>query len=577
MKKRRISPLIKKSFLTYLPSMMFLSFGFSLSEFADSIIVSKLIGEVGLFVVNACMPFQLIMNAICYLFCIGGGLRYAKLLGERREEEASRMFLTSMLVALAFSFLVFISMICFANQFAGWLTDDAKIIPELVKYIKVISFLSFVNTGLFGLSYFLIACGNPKLSMLITLSSNIFNICLDFVFISLLNMGIAGAGLATIVGDILGISLTLIFIRKSNLSIKLPNKNSFKLLFKSLMFGFGSAIGQLGLGAKYYTTNKMALVCGGFVLQIAVSIFMQVQSIESIFLLGFEDTYSPIASTYLGEEDIKSFKKTNILYFVTFIPTIFIVLLLCALFSTQLAGFYSVTNTESLKLISDYMIYFCLYIFIRGITIYFRSVFTVSDHKKIILLSTLLDGFLIVPLFIGLGLGFGIKGFMISYLIEPTITLLIVLITIFVESKKTKTALPFLTNDKEIEDNSLSLSFEANAFDACAASNAVTEYLSNKNIGKKQVLLSGMVVEEFSMYIMKESKKMLNMDIVVRPLKDEVLLLVRSDGRPLNGLNILDDEEQHYFSNKTVLNKITSSMNYSRLIGVNSVIVKINK
>ena len=90
--------LIRK-FQKYLLPTMITTAALSLNEFADSMLVSNLLGSQAMAVVNLGYPVMLIMTAIETLFGAGGSTCYAVLLGERKGEEAGKVFSLSLSAA----------------------------------------------------------------------------------------------------------------------------------------------------------------------------------------------------------------------------------------------------------------------------------------------------------------------------------------------------------------------------------------------------------------------------------------------------------------------------------------------
>jgi len=577
MKKFRLDPLIKKNFLTYIPATLLLMLGFSFSEFIDSIIVSKFIGESALVITNACIPFQLASNSIAYIFAIGGSLTYARFLGERKRKEASKLFLSCLVGTTFFSLLLFLAMFIFAEQFANILVDEPSLVPDLIDYIKVMSFLGFTDTALLVMSYFLIAVGNPKISTAIIIGSNVINVGLDLLFILVFKMGIKGAALATILGNAIVVLGVLIFHKKTNILISLPNKESLKGLRKSAVLGLSAALSQIGAGLKLYTFNQLALVCGGYIFQLFFTLYFQISAFHGIVVGTSCESYSPIASTYIGEKDLKSYKKASTTLLLFLMSSVFIFLVLCSIFATQIAGLYSITNPDALYIIKRYTWAICLFLLLRTVTIYFKSVYVTNGKKKVLLPASICDSFLIIPVSILFTELLGFKGLLISFVVEPILTVGVLLLVAYLYKRKNDVSYPLLIEKKIDNYESLNIEYKAGEDTSVIYSQKVIEFLENNKIPSKTSVFCGIIIEDLTIYTQKEFNKNVNMNIIVKILDKEIILLVRCDGKPFNSLTILDDEVKHTFSNKEVFNKVATSIDYSRLIGINSTIIHVNR
>lgn len=94
-----------------------------------------------------------------------------------------------------------------------------------------------------GLASIIRADGSPKYSMVCLVIGAILNIILDYIFIMILNMGVEGGALATVIGQVVSFIIALVYIPRMK-SFKL-NKEDFipsKTIFKTLGFGTSSFI-----------------------------------------------------------------------------------------------------------------------------------------------------------------------------------------------------------------------------------------------------------------------------------------------------------------------------------------------
>lgn len=188
----------------------------SLYNVVDSIFVAQL-DEFALTAVSLAFPVQQLMIAVGVGTAIGTGSLISRRLGEKRREEASLAAENGLFLA-ALSYLLFALLGLFGTETFIRAFASSEIVAEYsCTYTYIVTIGSF---GLFlssCLEKTLQATGNMIFPMLIQLTGAVTNIVLDPIMIFGLfgfpKLGVAGAALATILGQILGMVLAAILVR----------------------------------------------------------------------------------------------------------------------------------------------------------------------------------------------------------------------------------------------------------------------------------------------------------------------------------------------------------------------------
>ena len=130
--------LIRKFQKYFLPTMITTA-ALSLNEFADSMLVSNLLGSQAMAVVNLGYPVMLIMTAIETLFGAGGSTFYAVLLGERKGEEAGKVFSLSLSAAFLSGLAITAAGVVFPDLILPLLCqDDTLMAAGFELYFRVL-------------------------------------------------------------------------------------------------------------------------------------------------------------------------------------------------------------------------------------------------------------------------------------------------------------------------------------------------------------------------------------------------------------------------------------------------------
>ncbi|MCI9151634.1 MAG: MATE family efflux transporter [Lachnospiraceae bacterium] len=196
----------------------------SLYNIVDSIFVAK-ISENALTAVSLVFPAQSVMIAVATGTGVGVNSLVSRRLGEKQFEDANKTANVSMLLA-GLSYLVFLLVGVFGSRFFFAVqTDNAEIISYGTTYMMIVCSFSF---GIFYDIMFerlLQATGRSIHTMVMQLSGTVINLVLDpiliFGYLGAPKMGMAGAAVATVAGQIFGMLLGLVFNLKVNKEIRL--------------------------------------------------------------------------------------------------------------------------------------------------------------------------------------------------------------------------------------------------------------------------------------------------------------------------------------------------------------------
>lgn len=233
----------------------------------DSIFVAR-VNENALTAVSMCFPIQTVYIAIATGTGVGINSIVSKRLGEREFDEANKAARHGIFLALcSFVVLALLSFVIVRPILAIQVGDaDAEILNYGIEYMSIVS---LVSIGMFtGINFerLLNSTGKTHLTMISQISGAVFNIIFDpiliFGYLGFPAMGVAGAAIATVGGQILGSVIGLILNIKKNKELDL-NMKGFKpdgrLILEIYRIGIPSIILQC-IGSVASTLMNMLLV-----------------------------------------------------------------------------------------------------------------------------------------------------------------------------------------------------------------------------------------------------------------------------------------------------------------------------
>lgn len=191
----------------------------ALYNIVDSMFVAR-ISENALTAVSLAMPMQSIMGAIGIGTGVGLSATLPRTIAQKKYDHAETLANTGIFLCLCYIVLFVILGFTFTHAFYAFQTDVAEIVEDGTIYLSIVWIIS---AGAFFGTYFekmLTSTGNASMAMISQASGAIFNIIFDPLLIFGIGpfpkMGIAGAALATVLGQILAAALAFWFNMNRN-------------------------------------------------------------------------------------------------------------------------------------------------------------------------------------------------------------------------------------------------------------------------------------------------------------------------------------------------------------------------
>ncbi len=277
----------------------------ALYNIVDSIFVAK-IGENALTAVSMAFPLQTLMIALAGGTGVGINAILSKALGEKRYDRANQTAGNGLLLAII-SFLVFLVLgATVVRPFYMGQTTDPEIIEYGVDYLTVVL---CVSAGLFGQFVFerlLISTGRTVLSMITQATGALINIILDpiliFGLLGFPRLGVQGAAVATVIGQITAATMGLVLNLKKNPDIQLSfrmMKPNGKMIAEIYKIGIPSIIMQSIGSFMVYVMNKILI--GFSTTAVAVfGVYFKLQSFIFLPVFGLNNGLIPIVAYNYG-------------------------------------------------------------------------------------------------------------------------------------------------------------------------------------------------------------------------------------------------------------------------------------
>ena len=263
-------PILKSLLLFALPIMASRVFQ-QIYNTMDTLIVGYTLGDSSIAAMGACSSIYEMMTG--FTFGVGNGLAIvtARCFGRQETDRMKKSVASCIVIGVAVTLVVTILATIFMHPLLRLLKTPAEILEESYSYISILSIFLFVMFAYNLCSGLLRAIGNSFMPLVFLILSSVLNVILDLWFIAVLGMGVAGAGVATVISQGVSVALCILYVFRSA-RLLLPGKKHFhvesrlywELFSQSISMGLMSSIVSAGSVVLQYGINGLGtLVIAG--------------------------------------------------------------------------------------------------------------------------------------------------------------------------------------------------------------------------------------------------------------------------------------------------------------------------
>ncbi len=287
----------------------------ALYNIVDSIFVSR-VAEDALTAVSMAFPLQMLMIALAGGTGVGINAILSRALGEKEFDKANKTAVNGIFLSVISYLLFLVIGLTVVRPFYMSQTTDPEIIEYGVQYLTIVLTCSFGIFGQFIFERLLTSTGRTFYTMITQGTGAIINLIMDPILIFGLlgapKMGVAGAALATIIGQIVAAVLACIFNIKKNPDIHISFKGfkpDGKLIGNIYKIGVPSIIMQSIGSLMVYIMNKILI--GFSSTAVAVfGVYFKLQSFVFMPVFGLNNGMIPIVAYNYGAEKKDRMMKT---------------------------------------------------------------------------------------------------------------------------------------------------------------------------------------------------------------------------------------------------------------------------
>ena len=279
----------------------------SLYNMVDSIYIGHIadVGSLSIAGLAVTFPLMNISTAFGTLVGVGAATMISVLLGQKNYPVARKVLCNEVTLNIITGILFTLVTLLWMDPILRFFGASDATLPFARQYMTIIAIGNAVTHLYFGLNSVVRASGNPKLAMGLTLFTVFSNAILDPIFIFVLDMGIQGAAIATVLCQFMSLCYTMWYFLNPQRFLHLPRslklfRIDWKIAKDSLAIGLGPFLMNLASCIVVLFINQQLLRWGGDLAIGAYGIVNRVVFLFVMIVMGFNQGMQPIAGYNYG-------------------------------------------------------------------------------------------------------------------------------------------------------------------------------------------------------------------------------------------------------------------------------------
>ena len=298
----------------------------SLYNLIDSIVIGHGVGPLAIAGLAVTFPLMNLSAAFGSLVGVGATTMISVLLGQKNYEVANKVLGNVVILNVLIGIIFMTVSLIFLDPILYFFGASENTIEYAREYMQIILAGNAVTHLYLGLNSVLRASGNPRMAMYLTILSVIINTAVAPVLIFWLDMGISGAAIATVLAQVVALTIILVYFSRKDRLLHFSRK-----IFR---FDWRIAKDSLAIGLAPFLMNAAACIVTLFINQqlkkyggdLAIGAYGIVNRISFLFIMiimGLNQGMQPIAGYNFGTRNYTRVKAVmwKTVQFATMVST----------------------------------------------------------------------------------------------------------------------------------------------------------------------------------------------------------------------------------------------------------------
>ena len=279
---------------------------------ADGFFVGNALGDEALAAINIAYPLTAFLQAVGTGIGMGGAIQYAICLGGQEAHYKDRYFGLSLLLLCAAGLALTLGLLLCTPALLCLLGAGGGILALGQEYLRFIALGAIFQVMGTGLVPFLRNMGGAVAAMAAMMAGFVTNIVLDYTFVWVLPYGMAGAAVATVLGQAVTLAVCAVFLVLKRHKPRLrPDGESAAMVKRVLAVGLSPFGLTFSPNLTLVLVNKSAALVGGDAAVTCSAPISYIISVTLLLLQGVSDGSQPLVSMAHGRGDARAARHTR--------------------------------------------------------------------------------------------------------------------------------------------------------------------------------------------------------------------------------------------------------------------------
>lgn len=369
----------------------------SLYTIVDGIFISRFVSTNALSSLNIVYPLINVAMGIGIMLSTGSNAIVARKLGQGNPDGARKTFTSIVALNLLLGLVMGLLGNLFAVPLARLMGASEVLLADCVSYLRWQ--MAFVPALMLQILFqmFFVTEGRPGIGLFLTLLSGICNVILDYVLIVPLQMGIAGAAIATVAGYLVTAIVGLVYFFVSRRSLWLvPFRFQSAEIFETCTNGSSEMVSNLASGIITFLFNLLMMYYAGEDGVAAITIIQYSQFLLNALYMGFSQGISPVIGFNYGSQNhaqLKQVFRTALIF--TGITSI-AVFLFAELAGSVIVGIFALPGTAVYEMARHGFTIFAVSFLFSGLNIFTSALFTSLSNGRVSAIISFIRTFVLI-------------------------------------------------------------------------------------------------------------------------------------------------------------------------------------
>ncbi len=547
----------------------------NINVFVDGILVGTRIGPEALAAINLSLPVYLALCVVGSFLAAGTEIPAARAMGIGDTKRRDAFFRTGLNASALISVAITLLALAFRGPLVSFLCADEATRAYVMQYV-VITVIGALPKILIYIPFWYLRLDGKNTDVAVMMTGmTVINIALDVLFVYVWNMGVFGAGLASVIATALAClyGLFRLFSKDSPYSWKPEMARSRRDWLTIAVAGFPSAFNNLCATVRLLIVNALLMGCGGAGLVAVFTALNGIWGFGECVTLGVPAAGGAMLGVFSGEKDNGSCRlllqeewKTGCIAGVVF-------LLLCMALSGVVPQMYGLTGSILLPLLWMALSVFPA-LLLTILTTYYNMAGLNAWANALILLRVIVMTYLCLRL--AIAVHFSVFSFL---LFAELATVLLWWIATGLHHRRHPQDSRYLMTDlvNEKSGKVLNFSVSADVDEIVSASERISEFCAMNGMSVKETLRLEMSMEEVMTLIRQVNGEKgvsdLSFDLRAFSVSGISGIRIRYSGIPFNPFSFspgTGDVEDDMYMGVRMIKKIVEMVNYQSAFGVNT-------